>query len=130
MTIVFRIIRRLPFGAPLLNCVFACCELHDSADKFRRLCDFHLEVSLFRGLHPQGIAVGGLALNQGTGNQRFNLALDQALHRPRAVHRVIAHLHQAVDRLRVKLQLQLAILEARAQAVELQVNNLPDLLTV
>src|SRR3984957_10236100 len=67
------------------------------------------------------------ALQDALGERIFDLLLDRALQRPRAVHRIKARLADEVARLIVELKTHIALEEARAQVAQLDVDNGADL---
>ena len=81
----------------------------------------HHKLAVF-GVHGQ-LAVVHLSGHNGAGAQGFQLALDQALHRARAVDGIVALLHQQIDGRVGHSQLYLTLRQALAQMVKQQIDN-------
>lgn len=81
----------------------------------------HHKLAVF-GVHGQ-LAVVHLSGHNGAGAQGFQLALDQALHRARAVDGIVALLHQQIDGCVGHSQLYLTLRQALAQVIEQQIDN-------
>src|SRR5262249_56340777 len=75
-------------------------------------------------IDEHGLAVANLALQNAASERRFDLALDRAFERARAVDRVIAGAHQARARRFGQLQADVAFGQAAAQPVELYLHDL------